>query len=193
MWYYDFFSVICGTNFKKLIMGTEQNNNNESQNQSISPSTMSCDIIQELVDNYRDNQLNYINENLGIDDAHSIWFDLETIKSFIAEIENQAHLIDPTCPNEDLGIRFYYAAYPETPTSPIPNDYALRHTLVMVPTKKEDDGSGQMLNYDFNPFESDSETDTENALAITAGLGRNALAQNHGILVPPGNGIVESY
>jgi hypothetical protein len=193
MWYYNFFSVICGTNFKKLIMGTEQNDSSEGQNQSVSPIKMSSDLIQELVDNYRDNQLTFINENLEINDAHSIWFDLETIKNFVAEIENQARLIDPTCPDKNLGIRFYYAAYPEDPTSPVPDDYAMRHTLVMVPTKKEDDGSGEMLNYDFNPFESDSETDTENALALIGGLGRNALAQNHGILVPPGSGIVESY
>ncbi|MCU7619105.1 hypothetical protein NZ698_18150 [Chryseobacterium sp. PBS4-4] len=174
-------------------MGTEQNDNSQRQNQSISPSSMSCDTIQELVDNYHNNQLAFITENLGFEDAHSIWFDLETIKNFIAEIELQAHLIDPTCPDKDLGIRFYYAAYPETPTDPIPEDYAKRHTLVMVPTKKEEDGSGQMLNFDFNPFESDSETDPENALALIGGLGRNALAQNHGKLTPPGNPIVESY
>jgi len=203
MWYYDFFSLICGTNLKKLIMGTEHNGNGhdngnsyghgKKKNQSVSPSTMSTDTIQELVNNYHENQLAFINENLGIDDAHSIWFDLDTVKKFIAEIEHQARLIDPSCPDVDLGIRFYYAAYPENPSEPVPQDYAKRHTLVMIPTKRENDGRGVMLNYDFNPFESDSEKDTETALALTAGLGRSALAQNHGILVPPGSSVVESY
>jgi hypothetical protein len=170
-------------------MGTELNDNSEFLN----PGTMSTDTIQELVDNYRNNQLSYINQNLGIDDAHSIWFDIETVKKFIEQIEYQARLIDPSCPDKNLGIRFYYAAYPQTPTDPIPEDYALRHTLVMIPTKKEDDGSGEMLNYDFNPFESDSETDKDTALALTAGINRSALAQNHGDIIPPGTAKVESY
>ncbi len=174
-------------------MKTDPNNENGQANRFANPWRMSTDIIQELVDNYRNNQLNYINENLGIDDAHSIWFDLETVKKFIEQIELQARLNDPTCPDKDLGIRLYYAAYPESPTDPVPADYAMRHTLVMVPTKKEESEGGEILNYDFNPFESDSGSHTQTALAITAGLGRNALAQNHGILVPPGNGTVESY
>ena len=174
-------------------MGTEQNEDNGRQNQSISPSTMPADFIQELIHNYRNNQLRFINDNLGIGDAHSIWFDLETIKNFVAEIEKQARLISPTCPDKDLGIRFYYAAYSENPTDPIPEDYAKKHTLVMIPTKKEDDGTGTMLNFDFNPFETDSERDTETALAITARLGRNAMAQNHGDLIPPGSSTVEFY
>lgn len=141
--------------------------------------TLPVDLIQNLVDNYRNNQLDCINQNMAIDDAHSIWFDLPTLKNFIAEIETQAQTIDPNVPSADLGIRFYYAAYPQVPQQPIPSNYAKRHTLVMIPTKKENG-----LNYDFNPFEE------EKALAITGGL---ALAQNHGDLVPPGASIVESY
>ncbi|CAD7802679.1 hypothetical protein CHRY9390_00963 [Chryseobacterium aquaeductus] len=152
------------------------------------PNTIPTEVIQSMVDNYRSNQLACINETLQIDDAHSIWFDMVTLKKFISDIEIEAHQVDPHVSEEDLGIRLYYAAYPETTEEPVPEDYARRHTLIMVPTKKQDD-----LNYDFNPFESDCETDTETALALAAGIGREALAQNHGILVPPGNGTVESY
>ncbi|WP_411811321.1 hypothetical protein ACLB9Y_15295 [Chryseobacterium scophthalmum] len=140
--------------------------------------TLPVDLIQNLVDNYRNNQLEYINQNMTTGDAHSVWFDLPTLKSFIAEIETQAQIINPNVQNDDLGIRFYYAAYPETTVQPTPSNYAKRHTLVMIPTKKEQD-----LNYDFNPFEG-------KALAVTGGL---ALAQNHGTLVPPSTSIVESY
>lgn len=139
-------------------------------------------LIQNLVDNYRSNQLEAINQDLNIEDAHSVWFDLPTLKSFVAEIEAQAKLIDQNVKDVDLGIRFYYAAYPAVPEPSVPTDYANRHTLVMIPTKKMNN-----FNYDFNPFENKSES-----LAV-AGVLTDALALNHGDLVPPGTSIVESY
>lgn len=159
---------------------SNQNDPNTSMNNLNlnDPNTLPVDFIQNLVDNYRNNQLECINQNMMMDDAHSIWFDLSTLKSFITEIETQAQIVDPNVQNDDLGIRFYYAAYPGTPVLPIPSDYAKRHTLVMIPTKKDQD-----LNYDFNPFEG-------KALAVTSEL---ALAQNHGTLVPPSTSVVESY
>lgn len=176
-------------------METEKNRVSEVLNSSANQIVMPVDTIQELVDNYRDNQLACINNNLNMNDAHSIWFRIDIIKEFIEQIEHDAKLIDPQCSDKDLGIRFYYAAYPENPTEPIPQDYAKRHTLVMIPTKKKDDGSGEMLNYDFNPYDDDSDDDKNNALALTGGVGKstNALAQNHGKLNPPGTTIVESY
>ena len=146
------------------------------------PNTLAVDLIQDLVDNYRNNQLNCINQNIKIDDAHSVWFDLPALKNFIAEIEAQAQIVNPAVQSNDLGIRFYYAAYPENPAQPIPSNYAKRHTLVMIPTKKEEG-----LNYDFNPFQEEGK-----ALSVT-GVIAIALAGNHGDLVPPGASIVESY
>lgn len=140
---------------------------------------VSLELIKNLIDNYRSNQLTHINEKLDTEDAHSIWFSLETLKSFIARIEEEAQKIDSSVSENDLGIRFYYAAYPEVPLDPIPENFSKKHTLVMIPTKKLDG-----LHHDFNPF------DEENALAVT---GRMSLAQNHGDLVPPGTTIVESY
>ncbi|OBW41597.1 hypothetical protein AB670_02082 [Chryseobacterium sp. MOF25P] len=141
--------------------------------------TLPVDFIQNLVDNYRNNQLNCINQSIKIDDAHSVWFDLPALKSFIAEIEAQAQIVNPAVQSNDLGIRFYYAAYPENPAQPIPSNYAKRHTLVMVPTKEEEG-----LHYDFNPFKEEGK-----ALGVT-GI---ALAENHGTLIPPNTSIVESY
>lgn len=147
------------------------------------PNVIPTEVIQSQVDNYRNNQLMAINECMGIDDANAIWFDMVTLKKFIADIEKEAYEVDPEVRTEDLGIRFYYAAYPEEPQEPIPADYARRHTLIMVPTKKKDD-----LNYDFNPYE-----DSSHALAVTLEVSGRAVAQNHGALIPPGNSIVESY
>ncbi|MFY1045038.1 hypothetical protein [Chryseobacterium sp. GP-SGM7] len=163
-------------------MKSESTENKGKPHSSV-PSTLPTTLVQSLVDNYRDNQLSFINENLGIDDAHSIWFDLPTLKSFIQNIEEQAQLIDPNIPDADLGVRFYYAAYPEVPQDPIPSDYGKRHTLVMIPTKIE---AG--LNYDFNPFEEEGR-----ALGVTAIKPVMAMAQNHGCLVPPNASQVESY
>lgn len=143
------------------------------------PNTLPVDFIQDLVDNYRNNQLNCINQSIKIDDAHSVWFDLPALKSFIAEIEAQAQIVDPNVQSNDLGIRFYYAAYPENPAQPISSNYAKRHTLVMIPTKEEEG-----LHYDFNPFQEEGK-----ALSVT-GI---ALAENHGTLIPPNSSIVESY
>ncbi|MNW22949.1 hypothetical protein D3C71_2247520 [compost metagenome] len=52
----------------------------------------------------------------------------------------------------------------------------------MIPTKKLND-----LNYDFNPFDNNSVS-----LAVT-GVSIDALALNHGTLVPPSTSIVQSY
>jgi len=176
-------------------METETNTNGESLNNPDNQSTMPIQLIQEMVDNYRNNQLNFINNNLGITDSHSIWFCLDRVKEFIEQIENHAKQADPQCPDKDLGIRFYYAAYPEDSCDPIPEDYAKRHTLILIPTKKKEDGSGELLDFDFNPFENHCDTDKQSVLAITATaeLGRSALAHNHGALIPPGTNIVESY
>ena len=161
---------------------SNQNNQNTSMNiTNLITNLIPTQLIQNLVDNYRLNQLETINQNLNMDDAHSVWFNLTTLKNFIAEIENQALLIDKNVKDEDLGIRFYYAAYPEVPEIPIPTDYSKRHTLIMIPTKKKDN-----LDYDFNPLEN-----TNVALAITGTT--DALAMNHGTLVPPKTSIVESY
>lgn len=137
------------------------------------PNTLPTALIQSLVDNYRDNQLLCINENLSMDDAHSIWFNMAVLKNFISEIETKAQEIDPNITDEDLGIRFYYAAYPEVPESTTPSNYSKRHTLVMIPTKKDEN-----LTCDFNPYSEGTSM---------------ALAQNHGCLVPPDNNQVESY
>jgi hypothetical protein len=85
-------------------MKTESTKNNGS---------MSNELIKVLIDNYRQNQMNAINKTMGITDSQSIWFDLPKLKNFINQIENEARKINPECTQEDLGIRFYYAAYPK--------------------------------------------------------------------------------
>jgi hypothetical protein len=59
-------------------------------NNPLQSGVMSNNLIKVLVDNYRQNHLPAIKNNLGIEDAHSIWFDLPKLKRFIAIVEEEA-------------------------------------------------------------------------------------------------------
>ncbi|GAA5094092.1 hypothetical protein GCM10023210_25440 [Chryseobacterium ginsengisoli] len=165
------------------------------------PNTMTCDFIQTLVNNYRNNHLAFVKDRLGIDDAHSIHFDLATLKKFISDIENETQKTNPNVTDQDLGIRFYYAAYPKEDNwdimndTPIGKEYAERHTLVLVPTMKEQDENGEMLSYDFNPMSSTSNNGEILAMASArnGGLQGDVICQNHGNLIPPDSPKTESF
>ncbi|MCJ7934587.1 MAG: hypothetical protein MUW56_13385 [Chryseobacterium sp.] len=159
---------------------------------------MSNELIKALIDNYRQNHLNAINETLGINDAHSIWFDLPKLKKFIAMIEEEAGKNNPDLSEEDLGIRFYYAAYPKEEnwhimsSHPIAKEYAERHTLVMIPTVKRTDEKGETHHYDFNYSESNSSIN----LALSARRAPEddgVMGENNGQLIPPSNSKVEFF
>jgi len=158
-------------------MNTESNNSAQ----------MSNDLIRQMIENYRQNHLNAINSTLGIDDAHSIWFDLPKLKNFIATIEEEAKRVNPDCSERDLGIRFYYASYPSNAdwnimeSHPVPMEYAGKHTLVMVPTSKGPNENGEICDYDFNSVSTDGSTDG------------TCLGENNGTLIPPSLSFGESF
>ncbi len=159
--------------------------------------TIASDLVQNLIDNYRNNQMQAVNKELGITDSHAIWFDLPKLKKFIACIENEAQKVNPGVSEEDLGIRFYYAAYPKAEdwaimeSHPVELEYAERHTLVMIPTLKKADENGEMLNYDFCPLNAGSSL----AMASKNGdtVSPETIAENHGALSPPENPKVEQF
>lgn len=69
------------------------------------------------------------------DDATAIWFDLETLKNYIARVENSV----AGAPNPPkLGVRIYYAKYPKRLDSPSLRDLSdsviSKHTVFLVPT-----------------------------------------------------------
>ncbi|CAI8934665.1 hypothetical protein [Chryseobacterium sp. IT-36CA2] len=176
---------------------------NTESNNPLQPGIMSNSLIQALIDNYRQNHLNAINTALGIDDAHSIWFDLPKLKNFIAKIEEEAAKVNPDTSAEDLGIRFYYATYPKQEnwsvmdSHPVPVEYAGRHTLVMIPTVKKTNETGELINFDFNPFQANGENSNLalNARNFTPSGNVNGdggpygddtgLGENNGQLTPP--------
>lgn len=114
--------------------------------------------ITVMKNQYKTKQLIAINENLEMNDAESVVFDLNTLKKFIYHIEVNAKKMDETVNTESLGIRIYYAAYPkgsakeDNPSGLMtefqsqfpsfessPIDYSGKHTLIMVPTINEED------------------------------------------------------
>ena len=183
---------------KYKLMKTQTTSEAEILDVAQPANTMSYSLIQTLVNNYRNNQLISVKEKLGIDDAHSIHFDLTTLKKFIADIETLASTNNSATNVGDLGIRFYYAAYPKLENwdvmngIPIGKQYAEKHTLVMVPTIKRQDENGVMLSYDFNPMSSDGKV-LAMASAKNAGIQSDVVCQNHGALIPPDSVKTESF
>jgi len=162
-------------------------------------------LIHEMTSRYRENQNLEINAGLGIDDANSIWFALDTIKAFIYHLENEGRAREITA--DRLGIRFYYSSYPVTGAGSeyddlkgIPENYEMLHTLIGVPTINREG-----LDYDFNPVDPDTyefrmqdvtnndysqlSTARTSVLAAsrqTSGSSGTTGSQNHGTLIPPG-------
>jgi hypothetical protein len=182
-------------------------------------STLDVDLVHTMVNNYRGKQLKSIQNptvvNPVLQDAHSIWFDLETLKKFLYHIENTSKSQDPNITDANLGIRIYYAAYPEKlneevakrfddlsnmVNDPVMQNYSGLHTLIMIPTIEI---KGQM--FDFNPNDGNTyatgiigndnyiynanspipNTTTIPALSGTSSNSRNTGARNHGSLIPP--------
>jgi len=175
------------------------------------PNTMDPKIIQHMVDNYRNNHLAAINKTLGLADAHSVSFDLSTLKKFIVDIEYQTKKRNPSIGIAALGIRFYYAAYPKESEwgnleneKAIGKDYAQKHTLVMIPTLKKKISQGSNLDYDFNPLDKTTflidERKNDRPVTLMAMSSdasdiqsRQVMAQNHGQTIPPADAAVENY
>ena len=147
---------------------------------------------------YRNVQLTSI-ENAPVNpvphDAHSLWLDLEVLKDFISKIEQEvaAH---PETPVRNLGLRFYYSAYPSnkdwhTPgyediadllNDPETLQYEEKHTLIAVPTFEK---AGH--NQDFNPADAATYTGTAPMPSSTI------MALNHGSMIPPKQSIGEWF
>lgn len=177
-------------------------------------STLDADLVHTMTGDYKTNQLNYIETATGTKapkDAYSIWFDLETLKKFLYHIETISKKNENTIAKEDLGVRIYYASYPNKEImknfpdldvsrgNPAIVNYNGLHTLVMIPTLLRDG-----VDVDFNPLDEATYTNglskiekyglnhpssipnNTAALVGTSTTSRDTSARNHGILCPPG-------
>jgi len=183
-------------------------------------STLPVPLIHDMVNGYKNNQLQKIKNGIikngdSLIDAHSIWFDLETLKKFIYHIENETIKKDNSKSSKNLGIRIYYTVYPDEvdwPLAEYDNEfdnflnhtekkrYGKYHTLVMIPTRKKGN-----LNIDFNPLDFNTYAQGLKSPMHLLRYSRNppeplingspnrtlavggteTSAQNHGSLIPP--------
>lgn len=178
-------------------------------------SKLKVNLIHHMTNGYKQNQLKHIKAVMK-DDAHSICFDLETLKKFIYHVEINAKKNEVS--GKDLGLRMYYSRYPKieswhnqfTDLSDFTNNsttrkYEDRHTLIMIPTINK-----KGVQYDFNPtdirtygekmelfaeYQSGNTATSIPALTITksSGSSSNTSGQNHGSLIPPINTTGESF
>ncbi|MGV9003740.1 hypothetical protein [Flavobacterium sp.] len=154
--------------------------------------TLKIDLVDEMVTNYTDNQLDSILTSTVHPmtmDAESVWFDLKSLKTFLAAIEEETDS-HPEYNLKNFGVRFYYTAYPKKALwdkagyedlagmllDPTAKDYEKLHTLIAIPTA-EING----VNQDFDPFDEK----TYNGTKPSSGQGVSIMAENHGLLVPP--------
>ena len=68
-------------------------------------SELDVNLIKTMVNNYKSNQLRFVEDGLKKPDTQSIWFDLETLKNFVAQIEQNTKANDSTINTNQLGIR----------------------------------------------------------------------------------------
>jgi len=118
-------------------------------------------LVHKMTNGYKQNQLTHI-KTVMKDDAHSISFELETLKRFIYHIEINAQ--KNRVSKDDLGLRLYYSRYPDLETwsnqyddlkgflnDSITEGYQDRHTLVMIPTLLKNG-----VHMDFNPLHTET-------------------------------------
>lgn len=147
---------------------------------------MTISLIEEMVNNYKNKQYQFIIDNTQTPmdfDAKSVHFNLESLKEFIKLIEDEVDK-HPEFKLSNLGLRFYYSAYPESDTwnehdglSDLTSDYAKLHTLIAIPTA-EING----VQFDFDPLDVKTYTGIKPTVASTS-----IMAENHGPLTPPGS------
>lgn len=186
--------------------GIKENANTANQkvlNKGTSSSTMNYLLVKNMIDNYKNNQLKSI-QNSGSNpvsnDAQAIWFDVETLKKFISEIESQT--ANNSGDVSKLGIRFYYAAYPEKSkwgqngyedlsdllTDPITQMYEKKHTLIMIPTLNvggTDKDFNPLDKNTYNGFNSSNNSLSNYEIMSVSDNELSTSARNHGTLYPP--------
>jgi len=115
----------------------------------------------DMANGYRELHLPVINRNLNLDDTRSMWYDLESFKNLIWQMEIAAKKVYKDGDKPVLGIRVYYGTFPENiddykDLEGLGPDYARTHGLMFVPTF-DDEG----INRNFNPIQNQKDFDAD--------------------------------
>jgi hypothetical protein len=88
--------------------------------------TISIEDADNLEEEFKRTRSRILDSALGFQDTRDFWFSLDTLKKYIEYVEYEGRKMG----KENLGIRIYFAAYPEQGNYPDPG-YA---TVFLVPT-----------------------------------------------------------
>lgn len=119
------------------------------------PSTLKIGLVGDMISSYKMNQL----QSMGSLETRAVSFHIDTIQKFIQDIKKEVKKYSKNPKTEILGLRLYYAAYPNETEfgkigyeelSSIPKNYGNRLTAVFLPTKIN--SSNEII--DFNPTDS---------------------------------------
>lgn len=113
----------------------------------------------DMANGYREIHLPVINSNLDLDDTRSMWYDLESFKNLIWQMEMAAKKVYKDRDKPALGIRVYYGTFPQNieeydDLAGLGPEYARTHGLMFVPTF-DDEG----INKNFNPIQNQKDFD----------------------------------
>lgn len=168
---------------------------------------ISFGTAQNMFTNYKSHYDKIGHLDNGEIDAQSVWFDLETLKKYFYKIEDTLLKQRVSVAGLKLGIRIYYAAYPDKVSmandpslKDLPSNYEYHHTVFMVPTFN--DATDAAIKHDFNPWYPDLDAQSQLPTSIPDILKRqkddpalvsgfilaidNSLYnQNHGQVGPP--------
>ena len=97
--------------------------------------SISFQQANNLEEEYKRTRAGIINDSLDIVDTRDFWFSLETLKEYIDYVEQEAEEMG----KENLGIRIYLGAYPQSANYPNPG-FA---TVFFVPTSQVEESGLQ--------------------------------------------------
>lgn len=118
---------------------------------------VSTEHVDTVIKTYKQERWVHNSERIGKEDSLSVWYSIEELEEFITKSKE----------NGGDGIRFYFAAYPESYTD-VPL-FAGRQTMVLVATKSKE-VENELTNKD---------------IYIHDGEGAKILAYNAGSICPP--------
>jgi hypothetical protein len=155
--------------------------------------------IVEMIEIYKKDRLQIIESNdslikkygANFKDTKNLWFSLEKLKEFIAQIE---YGVEQNNYNVECdGIRMHLVVYPPKTANEsdylktIPEDYRNQISLIMVPTYFDE---STQTSETFDPFDSSVTNEGKliqkgSAIVFGQGSGGTQTAHNHAALCPP--------
>lgn len=87
---------------------------------------ISIEEANRLEEEFKQSRSRILNQALGFEDTRDFWFSLDTLKKYIEYVEYEGKKMG----KQNLGIRVYFAAYPNNSNYPDPG-YS---TVFLVPT-----------------------------------------------------------